>query len=122
MIKNKLKPSLEIEGYLLTMFDSRLRLSNQVAAEMSRFFHDKVFNTRIMRNVKISESPSFGKPVVIYDPFSVGAKNYTELAHEFLKNNGKEIIHKFDNILTYEPPNFEIVNKPVPENNINEIK
>jgi chromosome partitioning protein len=124
MIKTKLKPSLDIEGYLLTMFDSRLRLSNQVAAEMNRYFKDKVYNTRIMRNVKISESPSFGKPVVLYDPFSIGAKNYLELAYEFLTKNGKEISQKFDNILTYEPPAFEDVEKPhnLNENNINEIK
>ena len=123
MIKNKLKPALEIEGYLLTMFDMRLRLSNQVAAEMSRYFQDKVYNTRIMRNVKISESPSFGKPVVIYDPFSVGAKNYIDLANEFLTKNGKQVHRSYDNILTYEPPNFENVDKTdnSTENNIKEI-
>ena len=64
-----------------------------------------------MRNVKISESPSFGKPVVVYDPLSVGAKNYTELANEFLRRNGKEQLQKFDNILTYDAPKFEVVNK-----------
>jgi chromosome partitioning protein len=109
MIKTKLKPSLEIEGYLLTMFDTRLKLSHQVADEMLRFFKDKVYSTKIMRNVKISESPSFGKPVVVYDPYSIGAKNYTELANEFLRKNGREDYQKFDNILTYEPPAFEVV-------------
>ncbi len=109
MIKSKLQPNLEIEGYLLTMFDSRLRLSHQVALEMNKYFQDKVYNVKIMRNVRISESPSFGKPVVIYDPISIGAKNYTELANEFLKRNGREIQQKFDNILTYEPPAFEVV-------------
>lgn len=109
MIKTKLQPNLEIEGYLLTMFDSRLRLSHQVALEMNKYFQDKVYNVKIMRNVRISESPSFGKPVVVYDPVSIGAKNYTELANEFLKRNGREVQQKFDNILTYEPPEFEVI-------------
>lgn len=109
MVKAKLKPSLEIEGYLLTMFDSRLRLSNQVAAEMEKYFQEKVYSVKIMRNVKISESPSFGKPVVLYDPNSIGARNYTELANEFLKRNGREAQQRFDNILTYHPPAFEAV-------------
>jgi chromosome partitioning protein len=112
MVKTKLKPELDIEGYLLTMFDSRLRLSNQVADEMHRYFHDKVYNVKIMRNVRISESPSFGKPVVVYDPYSIGSKNYTELANEFLKRNGREVQQKFDNILTYEPPPIEVVEHP----------
>ena len=107
--KARLRPQLEIEGYLLTMFDTRLRLSHQVADEMEKYFKDKVYNVKIMRNVRISESPSFGKPVVVFDPYSIGAKNYTELANEFLKRNGKEVLQKFDNILTYEPPNFEVV-------------
>jgi len=109
MIKTRLKPELEIEGYLLTMFDTRVRLSHQVTDEMEKYFKDKVYNIRIMRNVRISESPSFGKPVVIYDPYSIGAKNYTELANEFLKRNGREVLQKFDNILTYDPPSFEVV-------------
>ena len=110
MIKTRLKPELEIEGYLLTMFDTRLRLSHQVTSEMEKYFKDKVYSIKIMRNVRISESPSFGKPVVIYDAYSIGAKNYIELANEFLKKNGKEVLQKFDNILTYEPPSFEIIN------------
>lgn len=107
MIKTRLNSSLEIEGYILTMFDSRLKLSNQVADELEKYFRDKLYPVRIMRNVKISESPSFGKPVVVYDPFSVGAKNYTELTNEFLKRNKMEHLQKFDNILTYEAPKFE---------------
>ena len=110
MIKTRLKPELEIEGYLLTMFDTRLRLSHQVTNEMEKYFKDKVYSIKIMRNVRISESPSFGKPVVVYDPLSIGAKNYTELANEFLKRNGREVLQKFDNILTYDPPSFESVN------------
>lgn len=118
-IKTKLKPSLEIEGYLLTMFDTRLRLSHQVADEMLKYFKGKVYITKVMRNVKISESPSFGKPVVVYDPYSIGARNYSELANEFLKKNGKEIQQRYDNILTYEPPAFEVI-KTNPANHAGE--
>ena len=110
MIKSRLNPQIEIEGYLLTMFDARLRLSNQVATELEKYFQDKLYPVKVMRNVKISESPSFGKPVVVFDPLSVGAKNYTELANEFLRRNGKEHLQKFDNILTYDAPKFEVVN------------
>jgi chromosome partitioning protein len=124
MIKSRLNPHIEIEGYLLTMFDARLRLSNQVATELEKYFQDKLYPVKVMRNVKISESPSFGKPVVVYDPLSVGAKNYTELANEFLRRNGKEHLQKFDNILTYDAPKFEVVNKDIPPekegNNINQ--
>jgi chromosome partitioning protein len=87
MVKNSFNPGLNIEGYLLTMFDSRLRLSNQVEAELRKYFGDKVFNTRIARNVKLGEAPSYGKPITIYDPLSVGAKNYTELGEEFILRN-----------------------------------
>jgi len=111
MVKSRLNPALEIEGYLLTMFDSRLRLSNQVATEMEKYFHDKLYSVKVMRNVKISESPSYGKPVVVYDPLSMGSKNYTELANEFLKRNNMVHLQQFDNILTYEAPKFETVNK-----------
>ena len=111
MIKSRLNPELEIEGYLLTMFDARLRLSNQVAGELEKYFNEKLYTVKVMRNVKISESPSFGKPVVIYDPLSVGAKNYTELANEFLRRNGMDHLQKFDNILNYEAPKFESLNK-----------
>ena len=126
MIKSRLNPEIEIEGYLLTMFDARLRLSNQVASELEKYFQDKLYPVKVMRNVKISESPSYGKPVVVYDPLSVGAKNYTELANEFLRRNGKEHLQKFDNILTYDAPKFEVVNKETPAgnepDNINQIK
>ena len=110
-IKSRLNPKIEIEGYLLTMFDARLRLSNQVAAELEKYFQDKLYHVKVMRNVKISESPSFGKPVVVYDPLSMGARNYTELANEFLKRNGKEHMQRFDNILTYDAPTFEVIGK-----------
>jgi hypothetical protein len=111
------------------MFDMRLRLSNQVATELEKYFNEKLYPVKVMRNVKISESPSYGKPVVIYDPLSMGAKNYCELANEFLKRIGKEHLQKFDNMLTYDAPKFEVVNKDdnlkqdspggiVPNNNI----
>lgn len=87
MVKNSFNPELNIEGYLLTMFDSRLRLSNQVEAELRKYFGDKVFNSKISRNVKLGEAPSYGKPITVYDPVSIGAKNYSELAEEFIKRN-----------------------------------
>jgi chromosome partitioning protein len=87
MVKNSFNPGLNIEGYLLTMFDSRLKLSNQVEAELRKYFGDKVFNTKIARNVKLGEAPSYGKPITIYDPLSVGAKNYKELGEEFIRRN-----------------------------------
>jgi chromosome partitioning protein len=87
MVKNSFNPELNIEGYLLTMFDSRLRLSNQVEAELRKYFGDKVFDTKIARNVKLGEAPSYGKPITIYDPLSVGAKNYNELGEEFIRRN-----------------------------------
>lgn len=87
IVRQHLNPELEIEGVLLTMFDTRLRLSNQVAAEVRRYFGTKVFRTIVQRNVRIAESPSFGKPVLLYDATSVGARNYIALAREILKNN-----------------------------------
>lgn len=87
-IKNTFNPELSIEGYLLTMFDSRLRLANQVETELRKYFDDKVFKTKIARNVKIGEAPSFGKPLISYDRESVGARNYLDLAKEFLIKNG----------------------------------
>ncbi|MFI5211897.1 MAG: ParA family protein [Ignavibacteria bacterium] len=121
-IKSRLNTGLEIEGYLLTMFDARLRLSNQVASELEKYFQEKLYKVKVMRNVKISESPSYGKPVVVYDPQSMGAKNYFELANEFLKKNGMEHLQKFDNILTYDAPKFEVLNKDSSGKNINQSK
>ncbi len=88
-VKNIFNPSLNIEGYLLTMFDSRLKLSNQIESELRKFFGDKVFKTKIFRNVKIGEAPSYGKPIIMYDPTSTGAMNYIELGKEFLVRNGE---------------------------------
>ncbi len=87
IIKSKLNPSLEIEGFLLTMFDSRLRLANQVQAEVRKHFEDMVFDTVINRNVRLSEAPSHGKPVMLYDADSKGNSNYVDLAKELLKKN-----------------------------------
>ena len=87
IIKTKLNPSLDIEGFLLTMYDSRLRLSNQIYDEIRKHFQELVFDTIIARNVKLSEAPSYGLPAILYDADSKGAKNYLALAQEILKKN-----------------------------------
>ena len=87
IIKTKLNPRLEIEGFLLTMYDSRLRLSNQIYDEICRHFHELVFKTIITRNVRLSESQSYGLPVILYDATSKGAANYLQLAKEILNRN-----------------------------------
>ena len=84
IIKSKLNPRLEIEGFLLTMFDSRLRLANQIYEEVKRHFQELVFKTVIQRNVKLSEAPSHGVPCILYDATSTGARNYAALAKEIL--------------------------------------
>lgn len=89
IIKSKLNPDLKIEGFLLTMYDNRLRLSNQVYEEVKRHFGDLVFNTVIARNVRLSEAPSHGVSVLEYDPHSKGAQNYTALAKEVINRNTK---------------------------------
>ncbi|NWF94492.1 MAG: ParA family protein [Syntrophaceae bacterium] len=86
LIKQSLNPGLEIEGILLTMFDSRNNLSHQVAQEVTRHFKDKVFKTIIPRNVRLSEAPSHGKPVLLYDIHSKGAESYLNLAKEVMTN------------------------------------
>ena len=87
IIKSKLNPDLKIEGFLLTMFDNRLRLSNQVYEEVKRHFGNLVFNTVIARNVRLSEAPSHGVSVLDYDPNSKGAQNYKALAKELIARN-----------------------------------
>lgn len=87
IIKKNLNPELEIEGVLLTMYDSRLRLSNQIVEEVKRYFGSKVFTTIVSRNVRLTEAPSFGKPIILYDALSTGTKNYMALAQEVLKRN-----------------------------------
>lgn len=85
IIKSNLNPNLQIEGFLMTMYDNRLRLSNQVYEEVKRHFGELVFNTVISRNVRLSEAPSHGLSVIDYDPSSKGAKNYISLAKELIK-------------------------------------
>ena len=87
IIKTKLNPKLEIEGFLLTMYDSRLRLANQIYDEVKRHFQELVFKTVIQRNVKLSESPSHGLPVILYDADSTGSKNHLALAKEIINKN-----------------------------------
>ncbi|KAA6338916.1 Sporulation initiation inhibitor protein Soj [termite gut metagenome] len=89
IIKSKLNPSLEIEGFLLTMYDSRLRQANQIYEEIKRHFQELVFETIIQRNVKLSEAPSYGMPTILYDAESIGTKNYLALADELIKKNNK---------------------------------
>lgn len=89
IIKSKLNPKLEIEGFLLTMYDSRLRLARQIYDEVKRHFQELVFRTVIQRNVKLSESPSHGLPVILYDADSAGARNHLSLAKEIIEHNKK---------------------------------
>ena len=87
LVKNHLNENIEIEGALLTMFDIRTNLSNQVVKEVKKYFTDKVYKNVIPRNVKLSEAPSYGMPISVYDPRSKGAKSYEKFVKEFLKNN-----------------------------------
>ena len=90
LVKKHLNKSLAIEGAVLTMYDIRTNLANQVVKEVKRYFEDKVYKTVIPRNVKLSEAPSYGMPIITYDPKSKGAKAYEKLAKEFLKINEEE--------------------------------
>jgi len=90
LVQNRLNPSLQIEGFLLTMFDGRLKLANQVVEEVRRHFGAMVFDTLIQRNVRLSEAPSHGKPVILYDAVSQGSNNYLELAREIITKNQKD--------------------------------
>lgn len=87
LVKKHLNKDLEIEGALLTMYDARTNLSNQVVKEVKKYFNDKVYKTVIPRNVRLSEAPSYGMPITEYDPHSKGAKTYEKFTKEFLKNN-----------------------------------
>ena len=109
IVQARLNPELEIEGILLTMYDTRLRLSNQVVEEVKTHFQQMVFDTIIQRNTKLGEAPSFGETIIMHDAFSKGAVNYLNLAREILqKNNLTEI------------PSSEKVIKTVPTENISE--
>ncbi|MBP8776370.1 MAG: ParA family protein [Bacteroidaceae bacterium] len=89
IIKNRLNPQLEIEGFLLTMYDSRLRLANQVYEEVKRHFQELVFTTVIQRNVKVSEAQSHGQPSILFDADSAGSRNHLALAKEIIEKNEK---------------------------------
>ncbi|MGF1583950.1 MAG: ParA family protein [Bacteroidales bacterium] len=99
IVQTRLNTTLEIEGFLLTMYDARLRLSNQVVEEVKKHFQQMVFETVVQRNIKLSEAPSFGKPVLMYDVNSTGAVNYLNLAREVLQNNDKTRIKNADKVI-----------------------
>lgn len=92
LVRNGLNPKMYLEGIVVTMFDSRNRLSHQVVEEIRTHFPDKLFRTIIRRNVRLSESPSYGKPICLYDPSSTGAQDYLELAKE-LMTHGENNVH-----------------------------
>lgn len=99
IVQNRLNTELQIEGILMTMYDGRLRLCNQVVAEVRRHFEDMVFSSIIHRNTRLSEAPSFGKPVILYDADSKGAINYLNLAKEILQKNNLTKINQEDKII-----------------------
>ncbi|RIJ49369.1 ParA family protein [Maribellus luteus] len=99
IIQSRLNPELSIEGFLLTMYDGRLNLSNQVYEEVKHHFQEMVFETVIQRNVKLSEAPSYGKPVVLYDASSRGAINHMNLAREILQRNEMTQMSKEKNVV-----------------------
>lgn len=99
IIQSRLNPELEIEGFLLTMYDPRTRLSNQVAEEVQKHFQSMVFETIIQRNIKLSEAPSYGKPVIMYDAESKGSINHLNLARELLQKNEKTALLNSEKVL-----------------------
>ncbi len=99
IVQNRLNTELKIEGILMTMYDGRLRLCNQVVSEVRRHFEDIVFSSIIHRNTRLSEAPSFGKPVILYDSDSKGAVNYLNLAKEILQKNNMTKIKEKDRIM-----------------------
>jgi len=99
IVQNRLNTALKIEGILMTMYDGRLRLCNQVVSEVRRHFDDMVFSSIIHRNTRLSEAPSFGKPVILYDAESKGAVNYLNLAREILQKNNLTKISQEEKIL-----------------------
>ena len=92
LVQRSLNPNLYLEGIIITMFDSRNKLSHQVVEEIQKHFPDKLFKAIIRRNVRLSESPSYGKPVCLYDASSTGAQDYLELAKELIANGEKHVI------------------------------
>ncbi len=99
IVQNRLNPELQIEGILMTMYDGRLRLCNQVVSEVRRHFDDMVFSSIIHRNTRLSEAPSFGKPVILYDAESKGSINYLNLAKEILQKNNLTKIEQQDRVI-----------------------
>jgi len=99
IIQRGLNPELEIEGFLLTMYDARLRLSNQVVDEVRKHFQQMVFETIIQRNIKLSEAPGFGKPAVLYDAESRGAVSYLNLAREILQKNEETLLRQEEKVM-----------------------
>ncbi len=99
IVQNRLNTDLKIEGILMTMYDGRLRLCNQVVSEVRRHFEDMVFSSIIHRNTKLSEAPSVGKPVILYDSDSKGAVNYLNLAKEILQKNNLTRINQEDKVM-----------------------
>jgi chromosome partitioning protein len=99
IIQSRLNPNLEIEGFLLTMYDARLRLSNQVVEEVRKHFQEMVFQSVIQRNIKLSEAPSFGKPVVLYDAESKGSLSYLSLAREIMQKNENTKINNKEKVI-----------------------
>jgi len=99
IVQSRLNPDLKIEGILMTMYDGRLRLCNQVVSEVRKHFEEIVFSSIIHRNTKLSEAPSFGKPVILYDADSKGAVNYLNLAKEILQKNNLTKIKQEDRII-----------------------
>ena len=99
IVQSRLNPALEIEGFLLTMYDARLRLSNQVVDEVKKHFQQMVFETIIPRNIRLSEAPSFGKPVLLYDINSTGSVNYLNLGREILQRNQKTRLSNAEKII-----------------------
>ena len=99
IVQSRLNPLLQIEGILMTMYDGRLRLCNQVVSEVRRHFDEMVFTTIIHRNTRLSEAPSFGKPVILYDSDSKGAVNYLNLAKEVLQKNNLTKITQEERIM-----------------------
>ena len=93
-VKTNLNTALEIEGVLLTMFDSRTNLSSQIATEIKKHFREKIYNIAIPRSVRIAEAPSHGKPVMVYDRASRGSLAYQELAKEFIKKNKQQVVDR----------------------------
>jgi chromosome partitioning protein len=99
IIQTRLNPDLEIEGFLLTMYDSRLRLSNQVVDEVKKHFQQMVFETIVQRNIKLGEAPSFGKPAILYDADSKGAVSHLNLARELMQKNDKTLIRNTEKVI-----------------------